>query len=277
MNPLSSLWHDVILRFVHWLLAALQGVVGHRAGSLAIAIVLTTLVLSVALVPLNLLATRVARRNNAARAHRTLVEATAARVWAGDDEELRNALRQVRPSLPRAWPSWPLQVVVVLVQYLVVGALYFAVGDVARSVPAGDLSLGGIGDITKTTADVCCSAPGGGHTSLLSGLLDNPGALVLPLLAIALALAQQLLSRRRARPEMSVAERRELRAEQQTALASPLITLTMSLFLPVAVALVLVSQAAAGLVQALITRLLARRHPAPTTPRALPVPSAVAG
>src|SRR5205807_6223763 len=168
---------------------------------------------------------------------------------------------------------WPLGAMSLVIQVLVVAALYYAIADVARGAASGHLALAGIGNITHTAIDVCCTLTRDGkpvldaagtpqHGDYLSGLVHSPGAVALPVLAAVFTVLQAAI-RPRLTAAMSQDQQRAARAARQTSVLSALMIVVAASLLPEALALAMATQSAWMLVQAVVLRRWAAPRPQP--------------
>jgi membrane protein insertase Oxa1/YidC/SpoIIIJ len=261
---LATIWHDAVLRPVVWLLTQFhdlfaRGSLTERAGAFGLAIVASTLVIRLALAPLAVALAAVGRRSAMWEQQQRSMESLFRQVLADDPAQLDKGLavlrRRRRRHIAVRLASWPLGIASVAIQSLVVIALYYAIADVARQLASGDLAFAGIGNITHTAIDVCCTLMRDGkpvvdaagtpqHGDVVSGLLHNPGAAAIAVVAALLTMVQSALTQPRITGEMSANQRRATRATRQTSAIIPLTVVGAAVLLPEAVGLALATQTA---------------------------------
>ena len=269
MNPVSWAWDHGLLPALTWLVGGLDRVLDKpvldRIGAFGLAVVVATLAVRLALLPIAVLS---ARRGIRIAASRRVYDAARASLGS----QLRSSPGRFRAELEAlrrlaSVPVWLrlLGLVPLVVQYALVVALYYAIADIGRSLHGAALGFAGIGNLTQSPLDVCCNAGTGAggavqHGDYLASMHAHPGSLVLPLLAAVLTYVQYWLGTRRPGVELTREERHARRAQRQTALVYPVAVFLTGIAVPQAVALVWITQMVVLYVQGPLVARLARPH-----------------
>ncbi|HZS15336.1 MAG TPA: YidC/Oxa1 family membrane protein insertase [Candidatus Dormibacteraeota bacterium] len=264
MNPVSWAWDHGLLPALTWLVGGLDRVfdkpVLNRIGAFGLAVIAATVAIRLALLPIAVLSARRAQRIAASRRVYDAARSSLSPRLYGSPGRLRAELNALRRAA--SVPVWLrlLGLVPLVVQYALVVALYYAIADIGRSLPGANLGFAGIGNLTQSPADVCCTTAPGQHGNYVALMHAHPGALVLPLIAAVLTYVQYWLGTRRPGVDLSREERHARRAQRQTALVYPVLVFITGIAVPQAVALVWITQMLVIAAQKPLVARLARWH-----------------
>ena len=195
--------------------------------------------------------------------------------------------------LPLAWLAkrWKgrravvLGLLVSVIQYPFMLALYYAVRSVATKSAGLDFHFLWVSDVTQSPYDVCClvmqngqavtdSAGNTVHSAMTSGLLSHPAAALLPVIAVVLSIATGLLQIGKKKASMSKQQRRQRTVSQQLTVIGTIPIILIGLVVAQAVALYWITQTVYGVAQNALFRRMARpRQPSPGVVPAAAVPA----
>lgn len=241
MDWAADVWHDGILRSLEWLITNLysvfDGSLTRWIGPLGLAIIVTTIVVRLVLVPLTVLKMKLSRRAAAARRHYDDARFDLRTVLWRDPRRMARELYAWHRSTQA--PLWVRVVgfVPVFVQYGLLVALYYAISGIRTSLAGRDVGFLGITDLTRSARQVCCTT---GNIS--NGIATHRWSLTLVVLAAVLTYVQVWLSTRRSGLTLTREQVHQRRAQRQVMLVYPVLVLTSGFALPMAVTLVWVTQ-----------------------------------